>query len=94
MFITVANISGTTSVIVLYLLHKPLQWNPLQIGAFLGSSEFVHGLGLIVMLPLLVHSGTRDSVIVVLAVFLTCMMDVCLGMANKTWEVFTSELFR
>lgn len=92
MFITVANISGTTSVIILYLLHKPLWWNPLQIGAYLGSSEFVQGLGLIVILPLLVHSGTRDSVIVILAVFVTCTMDIFLGLANRTWEVFTGEL--
>ena len=91
MFVTVANISGAMSVITLYLLHKPLQWNPMQIGAFLGSSEFVHGLGLIVMLPLLVHSGTKDSVIVLLAVFLTSVMDVCLGFASKMWEVFASE---
>ena len=93
MFITVANISGTTSVIILYLLHYPLQWDPIQIGAFLGSSEFVHGLGLILILPILVHSGTRDSVIALVAVFLTCMMDVCLGLAEKTWQVFASEFF-
>lgn len=91
MFITIANISGTTTVITLYLLHWPLQWDPLKIGVFLGSSELVHGLGLIVALPILVHSGTRDSVIVLMAVFLTCMMDVCLGLANKTWQVFASE---
>lgn len=91
MFITIANISGSTSVIILYLLHKPLLWNPMKIGAFLGSTEFVHGLGLIVILPLLVHSGTKDSVIVIFGVFLTCVMDVCLGLANRTWEVFTSE---
>lgn len=94
MFITVANISGTTSVIILYLLHYPLQWDPIQIGAFLGSSEFVHGLGLILILPILVHSGTRDSVIALVAVFLTCMMDVCLGLAEKTWQVFISEFFK
>lgn len=91
MFVTVANISGTTSVIILYLLRHPLQWNPLQIGAFLGSSEFVHGLGLIVMLPILVHCGTKDSIIVVMAVFITCMMDACLGLATKTWQVFAGE---
>ena len=91
MFITVANISGTTSVIILYLLHSPLQWDPIQIGAFLGSSEFVHGLGLILILPILVHSGTRDSVIALVAVFLTCLMDVCLGLAKRTWQVFASE---
>ena len=91
MFITVANISGTTSVIILYLLRDPLHWNPLQIGAFLGSNEFVHGLGLIVLLPILVHCGTKDSIIVVLSVFLTCMMDACLGLATKTWQVFVGE---
>ena len=94
MFITVANISGTMSVIILYLLHRPLQWDPIHIGAFLGSSEFVHGLGLILILPILVHTGARDSVIVLVAVFLTCMMDVCLGLAEKTWQVFASELIR
>ena len=91
MFITVANISGTMSVIILYLLHHPLQWDPIQIGAFLGSSEFVHGLGLILILPILVHSGTRDSIIALVAVFLSCTMDVCLGLAEKTWQVFASE---
>ena len=91
MFVTVANISGTTSVIILYLLHYPLQWDPIQIGAFLGSSEFVHGLGLIIILPILVHSATRDSVIVLVAVFVTSLMDVCLGLAERTWQVFASE---
>ena len=92
LFITIANISGSTSVIILYLLHYPLQWDPLQIGAFLGSSEFVHGLSLILILPILVHSGTKDSVIVLVAVFLTGVMDICLGFAGKTWQVFASEL--
>ena len=89
--VTVVNMTGTTAVITLFLLHEPLQWQPLRIGVFMASSEFIHGVGLVVVLPILIATGVPDAVIALMAIFLTLSMELCLGFVTETWQTFTGE---
>lgn len=89
--ITVVNMTGTTAVIILFLLHEPLQWQPLKIGVFMASSEFIHGIGLVIVLPILIATGVPDGVIALMAIFLTFSMEVCLGFVKETWQTFIGE---
>ena len=91
MMITVMNASGMTAVITLYLLHQPLVWSPLYIGGFLGMSEFLHGLVLVVGLPVLLSVGIHDGTIIVLSMMLTIAVNITLGFADVSWQVFLGE---
>lgn len=91
MAVATINTTGTIVVMTLYLLHKPLQWSPFLIGLYLAASELIHGLILIIVLPLLVASGVPDSLIVLTGIGLSCAIDVCLGFVGKTWQMFVGK---
>lgn len=92
MTVTVLNSSGVTAVITLFLLHRPLAWSPLYIGCYLGLSEFVRGLVLVVVLPLLLSAGVHDGTIVSLSIVMTVAMNVTLGFVDRTWQAFLGKL--
>lgn len=91
MMITVMNSSGMAAVLTLFLLHQPLVWSPLYIGGYLGMSEFLHGLVLVVVLPFLLSAGIHDGTIVTLSVMVTMGMHVMLGFSNVSWQVFLGQ---
>lgn len=92
MAIAVVNSSGMTAVITLFLLHQPFVWSPIYIGGYLGMSEFIHGLVLVVVLPMLLSIGVHDGTIVVLSIAMTVTMNVTLGFADASWHVFLGKL--
>lgn len=93
MVVSVVNSSGVTAVMTLFLLHQPLAWSPLYIGGFLGMSEFIHGLVLVVLLPTFLSLGVHDGTIVSLSIMMTVAMNVTLAFVDSTWQVFLSECF-
>ena len=92
MMVTILNTTGTTAIITLYLLREPLAWTPIHIGGYLATSEMMHGLALVLVLPVLVHLGVKDSVIAMIGLLLSVGANVCLGFVDKTWQVYTGEL--
>jgi len=92
MAIAIINTTGTTVIMTLFLLHKPLQWDPILIGIYLAASELIHGLSLIIFLPILVVSSVPDTLIVLTGIGLSCAMDLCLGFVVETWQMFVGEL--
>ena len=92
MAIAIINTAGTTVIVTLFLLHKPLQLDPILIGVYLAANELIHGLSLIIFLPILVVSGVPDTLIVLTGIGLSCAMDVCLGFVVETWQLFVGEL--
>jgi len=84
--IAIINTTGTTVIMTLFLLHKPLQWDPILIGIYLAASELIHGLSLIIFLPILVVSSVPDTLIVLTGIGLSCAMDLCLGFVVETWQ--------
>ena len=90
--ITVINQVGTLTVITLFLLHTPLEWNPGLIGSYLSASELIHGLSLIIILPIMVACSLSDPLIVLLGVVIACATNVGLGFITSTWQMFVGEL--
>ena len=91
MTITVMNTTGTFIIITLFLLHKPLQWEPSTIGIYLSASELVHGLALLLSLPVMVGIGMSDILISLLGIGTACAMDISLGFVEHTWQIFLSK---
>lgn len=91
MIVSVMNSSGMTAVITLFLLRQPLVWSPMYIGGFLGMSEFIHGVVLVVVLPLLLSAGVHDGAIVSMSILLTIAMNVTLAFVEAPWQVFLGE---
>lgn len=89
MAVTILNTSGTAAIITLYLLHEPLQWSPIHIGSYLATSEMMHGLAIILLLPLLVYLGVKDSFITVIGIVISVGANVSLGFADELWQVYT-----
>jgi MFS family permease len=92
MVVTIFNSSGVTAIITLFLLHEPLAFSPLLIGGYLGMSEFIHGLVLVVVLPLLLSARVHDGTIVTLSIMVTMATNIILAFVNQGWQVFVGEL--
>ena len=90
--ITVINQVGTLTVITLFLLHTPLEWNPALIGSYLSLGELIHGLSLIIILPIMVACSLRDPHIVLLGVVIAGATNVGMGFITSTWQMFLGEL--
>lgn len=91
MIVTILNTTGTVAIITLFLLHDPIGWTPIHIGGYLATTEMMHGLALVLLLPLLVYLGIKDSIITMIGMVLSIGANVSLGFANQTWQIYTSE---
>lgn len=91
MMISAVNSSGFTAVITLFLLHEPLTLSPIFIGAYLGISEFIHGLVLVIVLPMLLSAGVHDGTIVSLSTLVTISMNTILTFVKADWQVLLGE---
>ena len=94
MMVTVMNSTGMSAIITLFLLNNPLSWFPNLIGVYLGVTEFVRGLVLVVVLPWLLSNGIHDITIVSLSMLLTISMNVALGFVMKHWQLLVGETER
>lgn len=91
MMISVINSTGIVAILTLYLLHHPLYFSPLTIGLYLGLGEFLHGLILVIILPLLLAAGIHDCTIVILSTLLTMAANVSLSFVNAAWQAFLGK---
>lgn len=91
LIVTVFNATGGSVIIVLFLLHRPLEWRPYLIGVYLGAHELVQGLSLIVFLPTMVAIGFPDALISLLGLIIACVMNVCIGFVVASWEMFLGK---
>lgn len=93
MCITITNQMGTLTITTLFLLHRPLEWSPGLIGGYLAANEFIHGLSLITILPVMVACSLRDSLIVLLGVAIACATNIGMGFVDSTWQMFIGEQY-
>ena len=89
--IAVINQVGTLTIVTLFLLHEPLEWNPGIIGAYLAGNELIRGLSLIIILPVLVACRLRDSSIALLGVSIACLTNIGIGFVTHTWQMFVGK---
>jgi len=88
MFFFYINAVGATSINTLYLLHDPLKWNPGTIGIYQAISELMHGVSLLVLLPLLVVIGMPDPLIILLGIVFSTAMFTSQGLVQTSTQMF------
>ena len=90
--ITILNQIGTLTTVTLFALHEPLNWKPGPIGAYLAASEFVRGLCLVLVLPVMVGCSLPDPLIALLGVITTCATYVGMGFVQQSWHLFLGKV--
>ena len=91
MIVSNMNTTGTIVIITLFLLHEPLAWKPSMIGLYLSTSELIHGLSLLLLLPIMVALAMPDAGIALVGIGISCVMDISLGLVANSWEMFLGE---
>ena len=92
MTIVIINSAGASVIMALFLLHEPLEWEPYLIGLYFSATELVHGMALLILLPIMVALVKMpDVVIALIGVSLGCVMSVCMGFVVETWQMFAGE---
>ena len=82
---------GAANVNILFLVNYPLRWLPDLIGLFQAMSEAVHGLCLIILLPILVALRVPDGVIMFVAFVWAGVSLVAVGFVQQTWQMFLGK---
>lgn len=82
---------GAGNISILFLLNYPLRWLPDLIGLFQAMSEAVHGLCLIIILPILVALRVPDGLIMFIAFVWSGVTFVAIGFVQQTWEMFLGK---
>ncbi len=82
---------GLASIIALYLLGHPLQWEVGLIGWYLSFQQAMYGLALLFLLPILVALRIPDGIIVIIGGMLSAVAFILTGFVATTWEMFARE---
>ena len=87
-FVVVFGESGENAITVLFLLHKPLEWNRDLIGIYGVLRSLSHALALFLLLPLFSYLKFPDPLVVLIGTTITVGANVFLGFVIHTWEMF------
>ena len=85
------NAYGIGSIFTLFLLERPLQWGVGVIGIYQALSQAVHGIALVVVLPLLTVCRLPDGLITLFGVLVSIIAFILTGFVKTTWEMFASK---
>ena len=89
---TLLFISGENDVILVYTRHPPLSWSQTTLGLFKGSEQFLRGLAVITLLPLLKKRfGMKDTTIVIIGLISNCAEEIVLGLSSSTALLFIGK---
>ena len=91
-FVLVSNMSGSVGLAVYYFKAKlTLDWGPEKIGIYLGAQQLSNMFGLLVVLPLLMACKLPDAVISLIGMVIHIVINVCVGLAQKSYVFFISK---
>ena len=88
-FMVELNFVGITDVIIIYTLGEPLCWGSKNIGYFLALKVFLNGIASLIILPIMLALQLSDSIIVMIGLVAGAAGFVVMGIATKTWIMFT-----
>lgn len=92
-FVLFFQIIGIDSVTVLYLLHKPLHFQPKDIGYFKAVGNVVKFLGaLFITVILIKRLKWRDSSLILICSLMASGYALCMGLSKTYWMVYLSTL--
>ena len=87
-FVVVFGESGENAITVLFLLHKPLEWNRALIGVYGIVRSLSHALALFLLLPFFSYLKFADPFVVIVSIIFTVGANIFLGFVAHTWEMF------
>jgi len=84
---------GSTTVKILFALHRPLSFSPSMIGYFLAVSMAYRGIGVVLGMPIFIRViELNDYVMAIIGCLTTLVMFIVLAFAGKTWMMFVVPL--
>lgn len=90
--IMVIDIFGAQLIDVYFLKAMPFDFNPLKIGIYQSLRSASQGLANIFFVAVLVALKVSDVLIMLIAVLLHSVCTMLIGFANKTWELYASNV--
>ena len=91
--ILVLNMTGATQLNIYYFKARlSLDWDPEITGFYLAADQFSHMVGLLVFLPAFMACKLPDALITLFGLVCHCIMNVAVGLAAVTYELFISKL--
>ena len=86
--INVINGIGSFELLTLFQVHKPLEWDPGDIGWYGLCNTAIQAFSLFCILPILVYLKVPDSLIVLVGLVITSGVNFFIGFLQTTWEMY------
>jgi len=85
------NLNGASVIGTYFFIHKPLDWDPEQIGYFGSYNSVLHGVMLTVGLPLALVIGCSDLLVCIVALLFSSGAYTFIGFVTATWQMYVSK---
>ncbi len=86
--INIINGIGSFELLTLFQIHKPLEWDPGDIGWYGLCNTAIQAFSLFCILPILVYLKVPDSLIVLVGLVITSGVNFFIGFLQTTWEMY------
>ena len=82
------NLVGLLQIQSYLLLHLPLEWSYSLVGIYGMVNSAVHGMTLVLLLPVLTVSHVADPLIGLVGVLFAAATSIAIANVQNTWEMF------
>ena len=82
------NLTGLLQIQNYFLRHLPLEWTPSRVGVYGAVNSAVHGVALILLLPVLTVARLPDPLIGLVGVLFATAASIAIASIQTTWEMF------
>ena len=93
LIVIIGNTVGVQMITAIFQQGSPLKWGPATIGDYAMVEMISHGLGTLVILPLLVVLSVPDVVVALIGVVFSGSMNLFTGFVRRDWQMFLGELY-
>ena len=90
--IIVSNMVGVQMIMAIFQQGDPLKWGPSMIGYYDMVTMVTHGVGTLVVLPILILLSVPDVVIVLIGVLFSGSMKLFTGFVQTTWHMYFGKI--
>ena len=91
--ILVFNVMGAIQLNIYYIKAKSsLDWGPETTGLYLALQQLSNMIALLVILPIFIACKLPDALIAIFGLVVHCIINVLVGLASITYQLFISKL--
>ena len=91
LFIIIGNTVGVQMITAIFQQGDPLKWGPSMIGDYAMVEMTTHGVGTLVVLPILILLSVPDVIIALIGVLFSGSMNLFTGNVKKDRQMFLGE---